>query len=95
MASSKFNSQVSAISYTGLNPGVAEGAGQQKSKEPNVPSPVHNRGLTLGGKQHLTAGGKTVSPVQVKAIASQNLPKGSSHPAAAKNSSGKPGINWG
>jgi hypothetical protein len=92
MASSKFNSQVSALSYTGLNPGVAQGAGQQKSKEPNVPSPVHNRGLTLGGKQHLTTGGNS----QTKAIhANESAPKAPAHPAVAKNPGGKPSISFG
>ncbi len=93
MAGSKFMSQVSALSDTGLN--MAANGFNQKAAAPKSNSPVHNRGLTLGGKQHLSGGGKTVSPVQVKAIAAQGAPKGSAHPAVAKNSGGKPGVKWG
>lgn len=93
MASSKFMSQVSALSDTGLN--MAANGFNQKASAPKSTSPVHNRGLTLGGKQHLSAGGgKTVSPVQVKAIAAQASPK-APHPAVAKNSGGNPSVKWG
>ena len=95
MANSKFMGQVSAVSNTGLN-FAAQGVGQ-KASAPKSTSPVHNRGLTLGGKQHLTGGsGHTVSPKQVAAIADKGSPKApANHPAVAKNSGKKPSINFG
>lgn len=95
MASSKFMSQVSALSDTGLN--MAANGFNQKAAAPKSASPVHNRGLTLGGKQHLTGGsGHTVSPKQVAAIKNEGSPKApANHPAVAKNSGGKPSVKFG
>ncbi len=94
MANSKFMSQVAAVSNTGLN-FAAQGV-NQKAAAPKSTSPVHNRGLTLGGKQHLTTGGsKVVSPKQNAAIHAEGSPKGPSHPAVAKNSGSKPSVKWG
>ncbi len=88
----KFNSQVAAISNTGLNTS-APLVSQQKSKEPNVASPVHNRGLTIGGKRSLSGGGK-LSGSQIAAIKSQQAPK-APHPAVAKNQGSSPSVKWG
>lgn len=95
MPSSKISSQVSSLSDTGLN--MAANGFNQKAAAPKSTSPVHNRGLTLGGKQHLTAsGGKTVTPRQVAAIKNDGSPKApANHPAVAKNQGGNPSVKFG
>lgn len=90
----KANSQVADMMDTGLqktNVGF-----NAKSVAPKSASPLHNRGLTVGGKMR-TGGGGRVSPKVVAAIKlSQSAPKGPApHPAVAKNTGSSPSIKWG
>lgn len=92
--SNKLLGQVQGLMNTGLNT-AAVGFGA-KAAAPKSSSPVHNRGLTLGGKQHTASGGHPASAKSIPAIKVSNggSPKGP-HPAVAKNPSGNPGVKWG
>lgn len=92
---SKILGQVQGLMDTGLNkPAVGFGA---KATAPKSTSPVHNRGLTIGGKQRVASSEHSVTPKQVPAIKVNEgggSPKGP-HPAVAKNPAGNPGVKWG